>query len=208
MTLGAYYMDHHITGDRYSQSFMETARGELFKQWIGVDKKVLDIGGRDGQLTRYFAGQNDVLILDVDPFAVAMAKSNGFSAKCFDLAHDLPFVDDLYDVVVMAEVLEHLPVPHLVLDEVRRVLRPGGLFIGSVPLAYHLLDRYRVLRGKKLLSASDPTHLQFFTYDELEGLLLNYFAVDELHILKGGKGWKAKFPSHFARNVAFKCIKE
>jgi SAM-dependent methyltransferase len=47
----------------------------------------------------------------------------------------IPFADDFFDKVIMTEVLEHLPtaVFHATLDEVRRVLKPGGEFTGTVP---------------------------------------------------------------------------
>lgn len=45
----------------------------------------------------------------------------------------MPFEDASFATVVCTEVLEHVPYPAKALDEIRRVLRPGGLLIGSVP---------------------------------------------------------------------------
>ena len=45
----------------------------------------------------------------------------------------LPFEDGAVDAVVMLDVLEHVPEPRAVLTEVRRVLRPGGVVVLSVP---------------------------------------------------------------------------
>jgi len=50
-------------------------------------------------------------------------------------SHDIPFPDRQFDVVIMTEVLEHLneDVLRKTLSEVRRMLKPGGRLIGTVP---------------------------------------------------------------------------
>jgi 2-polyprenyl-3-methyl-5-hydroxy-6-metoxy-1,4-benzoquinol methylase len=205
--VGAYYEEHHITGHRLRQSFMEDVRKQLFSDWIGSGKEVLDLGGRDGSLTRHFLDGNRVTLADIDCAALAYAKEN-YAIKTVEvnLNEQLPFDRNSYDVVVMAEVLEHLPYPKFTLSEVQRILRTGGAFIGSIPLAYHLKDRWQVLRGKKLLMAGDPTHLQFFKYDELVSLLSGFFRVEDVRVLKGGKKAERR-PQLFARDVAFRGFK-
>ena len=118
----------------------------------------------------------------------------------------MPFQDNSFDVVVMAEELEHLPYPNITLSEIKRVLKTNGKFIGNIPLAYHLKDRWQIIRGRKLLISGDPTHLQFFTYDDVQKLISNFFNIEEIVILKGGK-LSNKFPKAFARNIAFKSTK-
>jgi len=45
----------------------------------------------------------------------------------------MPFGDETFSTVVCTEVLEHVPYPATALSEIGRVLKPGGLLIGSVP---------------------------------------------------------------------------
>jgi 2-polyprenyl-3-methyl-5-hydroxy-6-metoxy-1,4-benzoquinol methylase len=206
--VGAYYEEHHISRNRLRQSFMEEVRQRMFCSWIGKGKLLLDLGGRDGSLSRHFVEGNQVTIGDIDCASLAFAKANyGVSTVELNLNEPLPFENGSFDVVVMAEVLEHLPYPQITLGEVKRVLRPGGAFIGSIPLAYHLKDRWQVLRGRKLWMAGDPTHLQFFKYDELLSTLSNFFRVEEVRALKGGKKAE-RWPRLFARDVAFRCVKQ
>ena len=47
-------------------------------------------------------------------------------------AHVLPFPDDSFDGVLSLAVLEHLRDPYRAVQEVARVLRPGGVFAGTV----------------------------------------------------------------------------
>jgi len=47
-------------------------------------------------------------------------------------AHALPFSDSAFDVVLAYAVLEHLHSPWVALSEIRRVLKPGGFFVGTV----------------------------------------------------------------------------
>jgi len=45
----------------------------------------------------------------------------------------MPFEDGSFATVICTEVLEHVPYPLTALGEIRRVLQPGGVLIGSVP---------------------------------------------------------------------------
>lgn len=51
----------------------------------------------------------------------------------FDASDPWPFDDDVFDMVKMTEVLEHLEWPGLALEEARRVLKPGGILIVTWP---------------------------------------------------------------------------
>ena len=145
---------------------------------------------------------------DIDENALQYAKENyQIETMTVDLNQSLPFPDNSFDIVVMAEVLEHLPYPNITLSEIKRVLKTNGKFIGNLPLAYHLKDRWQIIRGRKLLISGDPTHLQFFSFDDVQKLISNFFNIEEIVILKGGKLSK-KFPKAFARNIAFRCIKK
>ena len=203
----SFYESHHKDGKRLNQSFLENKRGFLFSEWIGTNKKILDLGGRDGTLTKHFIKGNNVTIGDIDEHALALAKKKyHIETKQVDLNQSLPFKDNSFDIVVMAEVLEHLPYPTITLSEISRVLKKNGHFIGNVPLAYHLKDRWQILRGRKLLISGDPTHLQFLSYQDAQKLISRYFKIEEIVILKGGK-FSNKFPQSFARNIAFKSTK-
>jgi ubiquinone/menaquinone biosynthesis C-methylase UbiE len=71
--------------------------------------------------------------MDVSPDAVEAARSRGFDALQIEPGAALPLDDQTFDGVVMKEVLEHLDDPVALVDEVRRVLRPGGKVVALPP---------------------------------------------------------------------------
>jgi SAM-dependent methyltransferase len=84
-----------------------------------------------------------------------------------DLEQGLPAgIGADYDVVLCADVLEHVRAPEAVLDEARSVLRPGGSVITSIPNFGHWYPRARVAIGRFDYDARgilDRGHLRFFT---------------------------------------------
>jgi len=55
-------------------------------------------------------------------------------------ACDLKFSDGTFDAVLMFEVLEHVPTPHLAAAEIHRVLKPGGYLYLSTPFVFGIHD--------------------------------------------------------------------
>lgn len=62
----------------------------------------------------------------------------------------LPFKNDTFDLVVLAQVLEHVFDPHAVMGEVARVLKPGGMVIGGVSFLEPFHDSYFNLSHRAL----------------------------------------------------------
>jgi SAM-dependent methyltransferase len=201
------YSKHHVVGRRLGGSVLAQARRSLFSAWLGGSQKIIDLGGRDGTLSGSFAGSCNLTILDADPNALASAKEN-FDVDTIlgDLNGPLDINSNEFDAAILGEVIEHLPYPGSTLKEVNRILKPGGILVGSLPLAYHLQDRLRVFAGMKLSAARDPTHLQFFRFKEfIEMLASAGFDCCDWVPLKGGK-LASFFPNQFCRNIAFCAI--
>jgi SAM-dependent methyltransferase len=204
--LKEHYTNHHKLRKRIGQTFSEQLRGDLFAKWIGVGAVVLDIGCRDCKLTKYFSNDNIMVGLDIDYDALLHCKNTEINNLInADLGYGLPFNDHIFDVVVCGEVLEHVIIPDILLLEIKRVLKVGGKFVGSVPTVYHLQNRLRVLRGKRL--DNDPTHTQHFSYSYLIDTLSKFFDIRELVAIEGQK-WAKYSMRLFARHVAFLCSNE
>jgi SAM-dependent methyltransferase len=167
------YSEHNRLERGAGFVFAGPERVGLFRRHVGgPGRRVLDLGCRDGALTRAYAEGNDVVGVDADKEALAEAQKLGIETRWADLDEPLPFEDGSFDVVVAGELLEHLRDPGRLVAEARRVLRPGGTFVASVPNAYRLKNRLRFLAGRK--PEDDPTHLQMFSADDVRTLLSGF----------------------------------
>jgi len=199
------YASHHKKGERYGSSILERERGRLLREHIGESKNILDIGCRDGVLTKEFAENNSVLGIDIDSAALQEAKESlHIEVRQVDLNSSWGLEENSFDVVVAGEVLEHLYFPKDVIRKASEVLKKPGLLIGSVPNAFSLKNRIRLFFGEKgSTPLSDPTHINHFHSSELKGLLEENF--DEVEILPLGKWAKFDFlfPGMFSFDLFF-----
>jgi SAM-dependent methyltransferase len=172
------YGEHHRSSRSEDFVFAGPERVALFRRYVGgPGQRVLDLGCRYGALTRAYLEGNHVVGVDVDRDALAEAEKLGIEAHWANVDDPLPFADESFDAVVAGELLEHVRDPGRLVDEARRLLRPGGTFVGSVPNAFRLKNRLRFLRGRK--PEDDPTHLHMFSPDDVRALLRDF---DDPHV--------------------------
>jgi SAM-dependent methyltransferase len=149
--LDALYGEHRRTRRESGFVWGGAARSEPLRRAIGgPGKRILDLGCRTGALARAYAPGNEVVGLDVDREALAEAAALGIETVWADAEEPLPFADASFDVVVAAELLEHVREPEQLVAEIGRVLRPAGTIAGSVPNSYRLKNRLRFLSGARL----------------------------------------------------------
>jgi len=129
--------------------------------------------------------------IDISEEAVNICKAKGYSAVVHDVNMPLPFESKTFDVVMIFEVLEHLFLPEICLSEVKRVLLPGGIVIGSIPNIAFLPNRLLMLIGyfnpggspaTSLKAAYKDPHIRFFTKKSLIKFLREIGFV-EIHII-------------------------
>jgi len=182
--LSEIYARHHERGGRYGYLFCHGARGPYLKNWIGTDKRVLDLGCRDGQLTEFFLSGNKVIGADIDPQALdRIRKRLGIEAHWIDLNTEWPFEPNSFDAIVACEILEHIFFLQPVLDGICRSLKKGGLFIGSVPNSFRIRNRWKFLFGEEF--DKDPTHVRLFSYSKIERMISSRFQDLEIVPIQG-----------------------
>lgn len=133
-----------------------------------VNNRLLDLGCGAGNLLEA-ARKNGWRAqgLDVSAKAAEHVRKLGFEVFEGEL-QAAQFPSEHFDVVTAAELLEHIFEPRLVVREVARILRPGGLFWTTTPHARGLSAR---LLGLKWRCIWPPEHLQLFSIRGVQKLM-------------------------------------
>ena len=151
-----------------------TSRALLNAARLQPAEEVLDVGCGTGafeaQVTAAHPHQSLVGVDLSEEMLAAAREKNRFAPRARFVqadAHDLPFDDAAFDVVVSASVLHYFTDPATALKEMARVVRPTGRVV--------LLDWCRDFLLTRLIEAVlhrvDPAHQSAFTLDELRALL-------------------------------------
>ena len=150
---------------RYLLSDLEPVRG-----------RVLDVGCGAGSVAKAVKRERsdlDVAACDVSQSALeaANAEPGGVEFK-LARAEQLPFRDGEFDFVWIFDVLEHVESPEQVLDEVARVLRPGGGFHIVLPLEGQPRSLYRLIGcgTRWMAKVRHGGHIQIFSSNRYTAL--------------------------------------
>jgi SAM-dependent methyltransferase len=125
----------HVPGDHSRQVTIEHYVERVLKlPEIDRTYTVLDLGCGNGRSMKYFQGLNrkvDWYGVDIDSSPEVESRTeNSDRLITFD-GINIPFADGHFDLVHSNQVLEHVQHPRELLKEVSRVLKPGGVFVGS-----------------------------------------------------------------------------
>lgn len=151
-------------------------RYPVILKMIGSHNKVLDVGCGTGFLSLLMKNQdNDVYGIDISEVALRKAELKGIKVKREDVENTLPFDDNIFDIVICSEVIEHLFNPMYLLEEIRRVLKPDGYIVLSTPNVAYFLRRIALLFGKfpeevkwaRTSNTNEWEHIRFFTFTSL-----------------------------------------
>ena len=155
--------------------------------------------GVGGGILELIAHNNGIDLHSLDPSEKSIQKLNDkFPGKAtVGFSQEMPFQDDSFDCVIMSEVLEHLndQVLNETIVEVRRVLKSGGIFIGTVP-ANENLSLNQVVSPSDGFKFHRWGHLQSFSLARLKQILGRSFSQtqvsEKLFINWSTLNWKGK----------------
>lgn len=165
------YYNNYYEGESLSPpAFVQTRMEEITAEFAPhrQTNRLLDVGCGAGNLLQA-AQMNgwEAQGVDVSANSIKHIRELGFEGFHGEL-QKANFPAQHFDVVTAAEILEHLAEPLPLLQEVARVLRPGGLFWTTTPHGRGLSAR---VLGIKWRCVWPPEHLQLFSVSGLRALL-------------------------------------
>jgi 2-polyprenyl-3-methyl-5-hydroxy-6-metoxy-1,4-benzoquinol methylase len=132
------------------------------------NNRLLDVGFGAGDLLRAAVRANwDAEGTEVSRPAVEYAHTLGLNVHRGELS-ETKYPDDYFDVVTAVEVLEHVPDPQHLIQEIARILRPGGLLWATTPHGRGISARVLKLQWSVV---SPPEHLQLLSSKGARALL-------------------------------------
>ena len=161
------YSDHYFVPEAGNSSWSN------MYHYIPEGARVLDVGcstGNFGQALEQLKGCT-VVGVDLNEEDILEANERITAAYVFDITG--PGAVELlgtFDVVVFADVIEHLPDPRAALRAVHALLGNGGIVVYSIPHMGHLSVRLDLLEGRfpyAELGLLDRTHLHFYDRHEV-----------------------------------------
>jgi SAM-dependent methyltransferase len=198
-----------------------SARGRLefiarkVRRITRAQARVLNVGIGNGYFEE-IALKLDLDVFSLDPDEESIGRlQNRLALKekaRVGFLESLPFEAEMFDAVVVSEVLEHLSdgVLQESLREIHRVLRTGGLIVGTVPARESLAEQLVVCPhcGEKFHRWG---HVQSFSEDDLKNLLYENFRIREIaeKFLDdwASLNWKGKVQSLMKRSLLFLGVK-
>jgi 2-polyprenyl-3-methyl-5-hydroxy-6-metoxy-1,4-benzoquinol methylase len=169
---------HEVTGDKIWAGDQISFHYEMAAQFLSPEMKLLDVAcGAGAGMPILATAVREVHGADLDPEAIAKAQATlpdgNFHFHTEDVTR-MSFPADSFDAITSFETLEHVDSQTYLL-EIKRVLKPGGIFILSTP--QNSIGRI----------PTDPYHLHEYSLSELKALVAPYFDIVEVIGIKAGR---------------------
>ncbi len=164
-------------------------------------RRILDIGCGDGTFAaelKCLLGASAAFGVEISQAAVDAANTRQVAAHVVDIDQStLPFDDGYFELIYCGQVIEHLYDRDHLLDEIKRLLAPGGVAILDTPNLASLVNRFALLLGYqpfltdvslryhvgklRPMDSGGGGHIRVFTKRALEDLLMRHrFSVLEI----------------------------
>src|SRR4029077_14201450 len=142
-------------------------------------RSVLEVGPGHGELAGRIQNELGARVVAVDQSErmVELTRAHGVEAVVGDV-QDLPFRDGVFDCVLAAWMLYHVPQLNRAILEIRRVLRPAGRFVAATNSADTLPELWGLFGDDGRIDSS-------FSAEKGERALLRHFTIDERRDVRG-----------------------
>ncbi|MGD1048874.1 MAG: methyltransferase domain-containing protein [Candidatus Krumholzibacteriaceae bacterium] len=129
--------EYERENERVERIHTQRFREALKRLALAPGMRVLNVWSRAGGAVPYIRGASEGITLVNMELSIGMLRhaARRYRRESFvqGSLHDFPFPARAFDAVLSLETLEHVPDPFLFLQEIRRVLAPGGSLVMSLP---------------------------------------------------------------------------
>jgi len=174
-----------VSGDDVSL-YYEVLRRDAIAAVPSTAKRVLSVGCAAGKTEEVLIKKGiEVVGVELNPEAAKLARERGLTVLEGDASEiDVAIASDLYDYIIYADILEHLPDPAAVLKRHMKSVKPGGIVYVSIPNFRHYSVFWELfVRGHiryRDAGILDSTHLRITT----RKMILQWFDQVDLELLK------------------------
>jgi methionine biosynthesis protein MetW len=155
--------------------------------WVPAGSRVLELGCSTGYIGRRLIQEKGCSVTGVELDSAAADEARQAGLSVIEGSLDDPSlrgsIEDRFDVVIAADVLEHLRDPAAALTDIRRWVAPNGCAVLAVPNIATWSVRAKLFFGGHFeyeeTGIMDRTHVHFFTYRNF-------------HALLRGQGWRVR----------------
>jgi methionine biosynthesis protein MetW len=183
--------------------------------WTPTGSRVLEVGCASGYVGSVLSREKACTVtgIEIDATAAAEARQAGLTVVegSLEEAATWNMLTGRFDVIVAADVLEHLREPERVLARFKQLLAPGGMAIVAVPnVAVWSMRKQLFFRGDFRYQDEgllDRTHLRFFTWETLHDLVRSQgWSIDDTMVegwqLPVGRRFLERYPAEIRRGVS------
>lgn len=187
----------------FEQRYKFTNRFKLayFRLVLHKPKYWLDIGAGNGYLASLLRKElSDSKMFGVDFVKEILKDAKDFDHRLLvDIDHSfLPLKTNSIDYITCMDVLEHLILQTKTLQDIYRVLKPGGHFLLSVPNIQFIEYILSFIKGKVPQPASDPRHMSIYTIKHLKKELVKQnFTIKYVAGCDASPGWFSRISRRF-----------
>jgi methionine biosynthesis protein MetW len=148
--------------------FTDLNRAKLIEDWFESGSTVLDVGVGNGQISEYLVKSKKVKLTGLDISEVACQKANDLGIKT--IIRDINNgglnleQDQLYDYILLSEVLEHILFPKRILIEASHHTKKG--IVVTMPNVAYMKWRIQLIRG--YFPRHSFTHTHFWSIKDFE----------------------------------------
>jgi 2-polyprenyl-3-methyl-5-hydroxy-6-metoxy-1,4-benzoquinol methylase len=139
--------------------------------------RILDIGCGTGSISKMVRDRRSATVVGVEPNPARASRAREHEIEVVQGYYDDDFAKKYgkFDIIMFADVLEHLIDPLDMLEKVKKSLSPEGRVLASIPNVAHWSVRLRLLAGNfdyKPTGIMDATHLRWFTRKSVQRLFV------------------------------------